>query len=157
TLTVSAGSTLGAALCFLVARHFARNATARWLSRSARFRRIDALTARHGALMVALTRLIPFFPYNMTNFAFGVTSVRLRTYVFWSWLCMIPATFIFVAGGDLLGDLLVHGFRRESVDLQVLTVLALDLVLVALVAALARRRVREDGAAPGTGPGKEAA
>jgi uncharacterized membrane protein YdjX (TVP38/TMEM64 family) len=144
TVTVSIGSTLGASLCFLVSRHLAREATARWLGRSGRFRRLDAMTVRHGALVVALTRLIPFFPYNMTNFAFGLTSVRFLTYVFWSWLCMLPATFIFVAGGDILGDLLVLGFRRESVDLQVLAVLALDLVLVALVAALARSRIRED-------------
>lgn len=156
TLTVSIGSTLGAALCFLVARYFARDATARWLANSGRFQRLDDMTDRHGALVVAVTRLIPFFPYNMTNFAFGLTRVRFGTYVFWSWLCMLPSTFIFVAGGDILGDLLVRGFRRDAVDWQVLAVLAGDLVLVACVLALARRKAREDREAPGPGaaPGR---
>ena len=99
---VSIAATLGASLCFLIARYFARDATARWLSRSERFRKLDDLTERHGAIIVAITRLVPLFPFNLLNYGFGLTRVRFGTYVFWSWLCMLPGTILYVVGADVV-------------------------------------------------------
>ena len=76
----------------------ARDAVANWLSRSEKFQRLDKLTAEHGAIMVALTRLVPIFPFNLLNYGFGLTRVPFWTYVFWSWLCMLPATVVATCG-----------------------------------------------------------
>lgn len=100
TAVVSGGSLVGASLCFLIARYFARDATAAWFGKYERFRRLDGMTERYGAVIVAIARLIPFFPYNLSNYAFGLTRVGFWTYVFWSWLCMLPAIFVFVVLGD---------------------------------------------------------
>jgi len=100
TIIVSIASTLGASLAFLVGRYFARSSIEQWLGGSDRFRRLDDMTARQGHVIVAITRLVPLFPFNFLNYAFGLTSVSFWTYVFWSWLCMLPGTVLYVAGTD---------------------------------------------------------
>lgn len=62
--------------------------------------------------MVLLLRLQPLnLPFDVLNYALGLTSVRLRDYVVASWLGMLPATILYVYAGSVVGDLasLVHG------------------------------------------------
>ena len=109
TAVVSVASVAGATPAFLIARYAARDSIAQWLSKNEKFQRLDALTEKHGAIMVAITRLVPLFPFNLLNYGFGLTRVPLWTYVFWSWLCMLPGTILYVAGGDTLGRALADG------------------------------------------------
>ena len=106
---ISVASTIGAALTFLIARYFARDSVSKWLASNERYRRLDDLTKKHGMIMVAIARLVPFFPYNIINYAFGLTAVSFRTYLFWSWLCMLPGTIVFVVGADAIKIALATG------------------------------------------------
>ena len=101
-ILVSIGSTLGASLAFLIARYLARDAVYRRLSGSDKFQRLDRLTERHGAIIIAITRLVPLFPFNMLNYGFGLTRVPFPTYAFWSWLCMLPGTIVYLVGTDAI-------------------------------------------------------
>ncbi len=109
SVVVSVASTLGATLSFLVGRYFARDAVVRWLENNEKFTRLDRLTEEHGAIIVALTRLVPIFPFNLLNYGFGLTRVSLGTYVFWSWLCMLPGTILYVVGADAVTRALAEG------------------------------------------------
>lgn len=102
-------ATLGASLSFLISRYFARDAIAHWLSTNEKFRRLDQLTEEHGAIIVALTRLVPILPFNVLNYGFGLTRVPFWTYVFWSWLCMLPGTILYVVGADTLTQGIAQG------------------------------------------------
>lgn len=106
---VSIASTLGAAMAFAVARWFARDSVARWLSRSEKFAKLDRMTNEHGAIMVAITRLVPLFPFTLLNYGFGLTRVPFRTYVLWSWICMLPGTILYVVGADAVTKGLAEG------------------------------------------------
>ena len=106
---VSVASTLGAAMAFAVARWFARDSVARWLSSNAKFATLDRMTNEHGAIIVAITRLVPLFPFTLLNYGFGLTKVRFRTYVLWSWLCMLPGTVLYVVGADAVTKGLSEG------------------------------------------------
>jgi uncharacterized membrane protein YdjX (TVP38/TMEM64 family) len=108
-ILISISSTVGAAIPFLIARYFARDAVGRWLSKNNTISRLDQLTKDHGMIMVAVTRLIPWFPFNILNYAFGLTKVSFKTYVFWSWLCMLPGTILVVVGTDVITQGLVKG------------------------------------------------
>ena len=108
-VVVSVGATVGASLAFLVARYLARDAIAERFSHTESFQRLDRLTEERGAVIVALTRLIPLFPFNLLNYGFGLTRVRLGTYVFWSWLCMLPGIVVFVTGTDAVVQFLLLG------------------------------------------------
>ena len=46
------------------------------------------------ATYVLLTRLSPLFPFNLLNYAYGITAVRARDYIVASWIGMLPATLI---------------------------------------------------------------
>lgn len=135
---VSIASTVGASLSFLVARYFAREATERWLSGNEKFRRLDQLTEEHGATIVALTRLVPLFPFNLLNYGFGLTRVRFWTYVFWSWLCMIPVSALYVVGADAVTKGIVQGQVPRELAIILVTV---GIMLVFLVR-FARRKLQ---------------
>jgi len=106
---VSIAATLGASLAFLISRYLARDALVRWLSANERFRQLDRLTEQHGAMIVALTRLAPIFPFNFLNYGFGLTRVSFPIYVFWSWLCMLPGTILYVVGADAVTQGIARG------------------------------------------------
>ncbi len=131
---VSVGSTLGAALAFAVARWFARDAVAGWLGSNPTFAKLEHMTERHGAMIVAITRLVPIFPFNLLNYGFGLTRVPYRTYVLWSWLCMLPGTVLYVVGADAV----TRGLAEGRIPWALVGVI----VTVAAVLTFAVRRAR---------------
>jgi pyruvate/2-oxoglutarate dehydrogenase complex dihydrolipoamide dehydrogenase (E3) component/uncharacterized membrane protein YdjX (TVP38/TMEM64 family) len=137
TIMVSIGATIGASLAFLISRYFARQSMVNWLGSNEKFQRLDRLTEEQGAVIVALTRLIPIFPFNLLNYGFGLTSVPFWTYVFWSWLCMLPVTVLYVVGADALTQALARG----QVPWFLVAAFLAVLVLLVIIVRLARRRL----------------
>ena len=113
---VSFSSLVGASLAFLIGRFFAREWVSERLSGMPRFAALDAAIAERGALIVLLTRLSPVFPFNLLNYALGLTGVRFWTYVGVSWVGMIPGTLLYVYLGSIASDLasLFGGETGES-------------------------------------------
>jgi len=70
----------GAALAFGVSRHLARAAIERRLAGNERFAAVDRAIARDGRKIVLLLRLSPVFPFNLLNYALGLTRVRFSDY-----------------------------------------------------------------------------
>ncbi len=105
SLLVSVASTLGATAAFLAGRYLARDWVARRIEGNERFRAIDRAVGREGWKIVGLTRLSPVFPFNLLNYAYGLTRVSLRDYVLASWIGMIPGTVMYVYLGSLAGSL----------------------------------------------------
>ncbi len=98
-LAVSAGSTLGAALAFLVARFIARDKIEATAKRNEKFRRIDNAIGEQGAKLIFLLRLSPVIPFNLSNYFYGLTAVRFWSYVLASWIGMMPGTLLYVYTG----------------------------------------------------------
>jgi uncharacterized membrane protein YdjX (TVP38/TMEM64 family) len=137
-ILVSIGSTIGASLAFIIARYVARNAIVRRLSTNETFQKLDRMTEEHGAIIVAITRLVPIFPFNLLNFGFGLTRVPFWTYVFWSWLCMIPGTILYVVGTDAL----VSGVSQGKVPWPLVAAMVAAGIVLFLLVKFARRRLR---------------
>jgi uncharacterized membrane protein YdjX (TVP38/TMEM64 family) len=95
-LAVSAGSTVGAALAFLVARFIARAKVEAIAQRNEKFRQIDKAIGKQGAKLIFLLRLSPVIPFNLSNYFYGLTGVKFWPYVLASWIGMIPGTFLYV-------------------------------------------------------------
>jgi len=140
-VVVIIGATLGAALAFLIARYFARESIANWLSCKERFRKLDDMSEKHGALIVAVTRLVPIFPFVLLNYGFGLTKVKFWTYVLWSFVCMLPGTILYVVGTDVV----FQGIQKGEAPWALIGVLAVAVVLMVTVVRYARRRMREKG------------
>ncbi len=104
-LIASISSTLGATAAFLVGRYLVRNWMVKKFKGHSRFEAIDNAVADEGWKIVGLTRLSPLSPYNILNYAYGLTRVSLREYVLASWIGMMPCTVMYVYLGSLAGDL----------------------------------------------------
>ena len=135
-------ATIGAALAFLVARYGLRGLVEGWVARNPRLTHMDEAVARDGWRIVMITRLVPLFPFNVQNYAYGVTRIGFWVYLTTSAVCMIPATVAYTFAGGALsrggGDL-----RRTLVHLAVAGVL---IVLVSLIPRYLKRRNRAAGA-----------
>jgi len=101
TAYVSIASTLGASAAFLVGRYFARGWVNKQIDGSENFSAIDDAVAKEGWRIVALTRLSPAFPFNLLNYAYGLTKVPFFPYAIASWIAMIPGTVMYVYVGSL--------------------------------------------------------
>jgi uncharacterized membrane protein YdjX (TVP38/TMEM64 family) len=146
-ILINIGATLGAALAFLVGRYFAREAVVSWLGKNEKFRRLDELTEEHGAIIVALTRLVPIFPFNLLNYGFGLTRVPFWTYVFWTWLCIIPGTVLYVVGADAV----LQGVAQGKVPWTLVLAFGVALVFLAILVRFAKRRLEAREREGGTG------
>jgi pyruvate/2-oxoglutarate dehydrogenase complex dihydrolipoamide dehydrogenase (E3) component/uncharacterized membrane protein YdjX (TVP38/TMEM64 family) len=94
-VTVSIGSTLGACAAFLVGRTIGRDWVSRKVQGSAKFAAIDQAVGKEGFKIVFLLRLSPVFPFNLLNYALGLTRVPFRHYALASWIGMIPGTLMY--------------------------------------------------------------
>lgn len=114
TVYVSVASTIGATAAFLTGRYLARDWVAAKVAGSARFQSIDRAVGDEGWKIVGLTRLSPIFPFNLLNYAYGLTQVRLRDYFFASWIGMFPGTVMYVYIGSLAGSLATVGAEERA-------------------------------------------
>jgi uncharacterized membrane protein YdjX (TVP38/TMEM64 family) len=105
TLYNLTGATLGATLAFLTARYFAHD----WVELRAggRLQQLVAGVEREGWRFVAFVRLVPLFPFNLLNYALGLTRIRLSHYIITSFIFMAPAgaayTYLGYAGREVAG------------------------------------------------------
>jgi len=102
------GATLGATIAFLISRYLASD----WVEEKSggRLKRLKEGVESEGWRFVAFVRLVPIFPFNLLNYALGLTRIRLLHYVIASYLCMLPGAIAYtylgyagreaVAGGE---------------------------------------------------------
>src|SRR6266496_3195476 len=151
-LAVSAGSTLGAALAFLVARFIAHERVAAIAQRNEKFREIDSAIGKQGAKLIFLLRLSPVIPFNLSNYLYGLTGVKFWPYVFASWIGMMPGTFLYVYIGTAGKAAVSAAAGGEAVQRgwQYWTFtgvgLAATIVVTAWVTKIARDALRDTGA-----------
>lgn len=139
TILVFFGASLGAMAAFLVARYGARRWVEDKLESKPRFRTIDKAVAQQGRKIVFLLRLSPIFPFNLLNYALGLTEVRFRDYVI-ACFGMIPGTFLYVYYGKALGSLAaVAGGVQVERDAGYWVVLSLGLLATVVVTAIVTR------------------
>lgn len=131
------GATLGACLAFLVARYVAREWVESKLT-GPRWEKLHQGVEKHGWKMVAFTRLIPLFPFNLLNYAFGVTRVKFLHYAIATFFCMLPACIAFIVFSSSLLDLLKGKISPAFIGGIVMV------VLVTVVPVIYQRRNRKD-------------
>ncbi len=108
SIYVFVAATIGATGAFLVGRYIARGWVAKKIEGNRKFAAIDKAVGTEGLKIVLLTRLSPIFPFNLLNYAYGLTSVSVRDYIIGS-VGMIPGTIMYVYFGSLAENLATIG------------------------------------------------
>jgi len=148
SLYVFIGATLGAVAAFLVGRYLARGWVKQKISSYKKFANIDQAVSKEGLKIVFLIRLSPLFPFNLLNYALGVTSVSLKDY-FLASVGMIPGTIMYVYLGHLAGDLALIGNKSQPDNMilhwviQIIGLIATIAVTV-YVTKIAKKALKEE-------------
>ena len=142
TLYNLTGATLGATLAFIVARYLASD----WVEEKTggRLKQLKDGVEGEGWRFVAFVRLVPLFPFNLLNYALGLTRIRLSHYVIASSLFMLPGAIAYT----YLGFALKEAVGGESDIQEMIQIGIFAVALLAIVAYLPRiiarfRRGRE--------------
>lgn len=148
TLYAFVAATAAESAAFLLARHAVRPLVERRLRSDARFEKIDRAIARRGFRVVLLLRLSPLLPFNLLNYALGLTAVSFAD-VLLSAVGMLPGTVLYVYSGTVVG-----GVARLAAGVEVphtagyYLVLALGLAatiaVTIVVTRIARRALEEE-------------
>ncbi|MFZ3136518.1 MAG: VTT domain-containing protein [Thermodesulfovibrionales bacterium] len=121
-------ATLGACVAFLISRYVARD----WIAgklKSPRWRRLDQGVEQHGWKIVAFTRLIPLFPFNLLNYAFGLTKINFLHYAITTFICMLPACIAFIVFSSSLLDI-IKGKISSAFLVGLVLIIAVSLIPV---------------------------
>ncbi len=122
-------ATIGAILSFLAARYLASD----WVAKKSagRLKQLISGVENEGWRFVAFVRLVPVFPFNLLNYAFGLTKIKLLDYSLATYICMLPGAIAYTYLGYIGREAATGG---EGLIQKVLLALA----LLAIVAFLPR-------------------
>ena len=134
TVYTLAGATAGATLAFLTARYVASD----WVEAKAggRLKQLIGGVEAEGWRFVAFVRLVPLFPFNLLNYALGLTRIGLPGYVLASAVCMAPGTIAFTWLGYAGREAISGGEGLVRNGLLALALLALAAFLPRMVRGL---------------------
>ncbi len=139
---VFVAASLGAIAAFLVARYGARSWIESKLAHDARFASIDRAIGAEGLKIAFLLRLSPIFPFNLLNYALGLTRVHFSHYAI-ACVGMLPGTLLYVYLGKIAGDAAAAaGGAAPDAGWQTWAVRILGLVATILVTAVITRTAR---------------
>lgn len=149
TITVSIGSTVGAALAFLIARLLARQRISKMLEHRPWLGAVNKALSEGGWKTVALMRLSPAIPFNIQNYLWGITPVGFWACLLSSWIAMLPGTFLYIYLGDTSREAVGAAAAGEPLEtarwiFRAAGLLA-TLVVTIYIARLARRQLGELG------------
>ena len=112
TLLSLVAATLTSSVSFLIARWMGRDLVLKYVGDTTVFQAIEKGIARNGIDFLILTRLIPLFPYNIQNYAYGLTAIAFWPYTFISTFTTLPGIFIYTF---MASDLVTEGITLSFV------------------------------------------
>ncbi len=141
------GGSLGAIVSFILGRTILRNWVQERLIAVPKLKLLLHAVSKEGVKLIILTRLSPVFPFSLLNFAYGLSEVSLRDYIY-GLFAIIPGTILFCGLGSLAGEV-VH-FRailssRDSIGFSFLNIIGiLSTLLIVLILNSALKRIFQD-------------
>ncbi len=153
TLVVSVGATLGAAGAYLLGRYAFRASVERATKGKPKFAAIDRAIGKNGPKIIALLRLSPVVPFNLSNYFFGLTSIRFWPYTLVSWVFMLPGTLLYVYLGYAASQAAGSGTSSSALHWVLVGVgLVLILIVTIYITRLAKKALAsEEGVTDMTG------
>ncbi|KSV57804.1 TVP38/TMEM64 family protein [Acetivibrio ethanolgignens] len=105
TVCCSMATTIGAMLAFAAGRFFLKDSVKPVVIKNRYLKRwLFDESEKNEVFVLMLTRLVPLFPYNLQNFAYGITDIKFSTYSICSLIFMLPGTAMYTVGAAGLTD-----------------------------------------------------
>ena len=120
------GASLGATVSFLLSRYLLKDSIEELVKKNEKlYSIIFQANSEKEMLILMITRLLPIFPFNLQNFAYGITNISLVKYFMGTFLFMIPGIIIFSLGTDGI----INSEDRNTMFLIVTIIVVLMVVL----------------------------
>jgi uncharacterized membrane protein YdjX (TVP38/TMEM64 family) len=133
TLFCLIATTLGAIIAFMVGRFFLKDSIKPMVEKNALLKKLLFDEAdKSDIVLLAITRLVPLFPYNIQNFAYGITDISLLHYSLYTFVFMIPGVALYTIG--------TAGFTSEENRWLYFGIAVVLLVIVMLLGWLLRKK-----------------
>ena len=147
SIYVFIGAMLGATAAFLIGRFIARDWIAKKVEGNQFFSALDNAIAKEGLKLIFLIRLSPAFPFNLLNYALGLTRVSLKDYILGT-TGIIPGTIMYVYLGSLVSDLAMLGTgdapTNPIIDWTIKILIFVTVVAITLyITKIARKALKE--------------
>ncbi len=137
------GAVLGSSLAFLIARYGARRFVASAVESRPRVAAVERAVSARGLPLVFLLRMSPLVPFNVLNYALGLTTIRFRDALVAS-LGMLPACVAYAYAGRVAGETAaLAGKAAPPHDASYYVLLASGLIATAGVVLLVTRAARQ--------------
>ncbi|MFW5632129.1 MAG: TVP38/TMEM64 family protein [Acetivibrio ethanolgignens] len=105
TVCCSMATTIGAMMAFAAGRFFLKDSVKPVVIKNRYLKRwLFDESEKNEVFVLMLTRLVPLFPYNLQNFAYGITDIKFSTYSICSLIFMLPGTAMYTVGAAGLTD-----------------------------------------------------
>ena len=92
-------TTLGAMFAFLVGRFFLKESVKPMLEKNRLLKRLlFSADGKSDMIVLMITRMVPLFPYNLQNFAYGITDIGFWKYSIFTFIFMLPGVSFFTIG-----------------------------------------------------------
>lgn len=138
TIACSVATTIGAMLAFIAGRFFLKDSIKPAAMKNKYLKKwLFDESGNNEIFILMITRLVPLFPYNLQNFAYGVTDIKFVTYSVYSLLFMLPGTAMYTVGTAGLAD-------KENRILYIGIAVVLAVVVLAMGAVLKKRYVQPE-------------
>ncbi len=142
SLLALTGATIGGTCAFLIGRYFARDMVARRVSANPTLSVIDRVIGEDGLKLVFLLRLSPAVPFVLSNYALGVTRVKLRDFVLGT-IGLTPIVVTYAAYGSASGAG-PNADGSAAISPWMLTLgIIVTVILGLLLARIVQRAIRE--------------
>ena len=92
-------TTLGAAMAFVVGRFFLKDMVKPMLEKNKALKKLlFSENEKSDLIILMITRMVPIFPYNLQNFAYGITDMPFWKYTIYTFIFMFPGVSFFTIG-----------------------------------------------------------
>lgn len=99
TILCSVATTIGALGSFLAGRYFLKDAIEPAIRKNEHLEKLLLSNSdKNAMILLMITRLLPVFPYNLQNFAYGITNIKILPFTIYSFVFMLPGTAMFTLG-----------------------------------------------------------
>lgn len=99
TLACLIATTIGAMAAFLVGRFFLKDAIKPMLEKNKTLKRLlFSNQGKNDIIVLMITRMVPIFPYNLQNFAYGITDIGFGRYSILTFAFMLPGVALYTIG-----------------------------------------------------------
>ncbi|WP_297517995.1 TVP38/TMEM64 family protein [uncultured Clostridium sp.] len=118
------GYTIGAGVCFLIARYLGRDVIKK-ISSKGKLSKLDNFLGNEGFKSILIARLLPFVPYEWTSYLAGVTSMSFKDFILGTAIGQIPGTIAFAALGEFFTGSLKYAFIGMMVLISVILIIGM--------------------------------